>query len=75
MVLRQISSLGVKAQAIIAGASYAFWDILLPTIEDAVALTKKPLENKEFFSEQNIWGDGGPRFQYTRSLASFKTQT
>ena len=27
MVLRQISSLGVKAQAIIAGASYAFWDI------------------------------------------------
>ena len=41
MVLRQISSLGVKAQAIIAGASYAFWDILLPTTEEAVALTKK----------------------------------
>ena len=41
MVLRQISSLGVKAQAIIAGTSYAFWDILLPTIDEAVALTKK----------------------------------
>ena len=41
MVLRQISSLGVKAQAIIAGTSYAFWDILLSTIDEAVALTKK----------------------------------
>ena len=40
MVLSQISSLGVKAQA---GASYAFWDILLPTTEEAVALTKKTL--------------------------------
>ena len=56
MVLRQISSLGVKAQAIIAGASYAFWDILLPNIEDAVALTKKPLENKEFFFRTEYMG-------------------
>ena len=56
MVLRQISSLGVKAQAIIAGASYAFWDILLPTIEDAVALTKKSLENKEFFFRTEYMG-------------------
>ena len=56
MVLRQISSLGVKAQAIIAGGSYAFWDILLPTIEDAVALTKKSLENKEFFFRTEYMG-------------------
>ena len=40
MVLRQLSSLDVKAQAIIAGTSYAFWDILVPTVEEAVALTK-----------------------------------
>ena len=56
MVLRQISSLGVKAQAIIAGASYAFWDILLPTIEEAVALTKKSLENKEYFFRTEYMG-------------------
>ena len=42
MVLCQLSSLGVKVQAIIAGTSYAFWDILLPTIKEAVTLTKKP---------------------------------
>ena len=56
MVLRQISSLGVKAQTIIAGASYAFWDILLPTTEDAVALTKKSLENKEYFFRTEYMG-------------------
>ena len=56
MVLRQISSLGVKAQAIIAGASYAFWDILLPTTEEAVALTKKTLENKEYFFRTEYMG-------------------
>ena len=56
MVLRQISSLGVKAQAIIAGASYAFWDILLLTIEEAVALTKKSLENKEYFFRTEYMG-------------------
>ena len=49
MVLRQISSLGVEAQAIIAGASYAFWDILLPNIEEAVALTKKILRKQGIF--------------------------
>ena len=49
MVLRQLSSLGVKAQAIIAGTSYAFWDISVPIVEEAVALTKKPFENKEYF--------------------------
>ena len=48
MVLRQLSSLGVKVQAIIAGTSYAFWDILIPTIEEAFALTRKSLENKEY---------------------------
>ena len=56
MVLRQIFSLGVKAQAIIAGTSYAFWDILLPTIDEAVALTRKPLENKEFFFRTEYMG-------------------
>ena len=56
LVLRQISSLGVKAQAIIAGASYAFWDILLPTTEEAVALTKKSLENKDYFFRTEYMG-------------------
>ena len=56
MVLRQLSSLGIKVQGIIAGTSYAFWDILLPTIEEAVALTKKPLENKEYFFRTEYMG-------------------
>ena len=68
MVLRQISSLGVKAQAIKAGTSYAFWDILLPTIDEAVALTKKKNTRKQRVLLQdwiygaaadhgiNIWG-------------------
>ena len=46
MVLCQLSSLGVKVQAIIAGTSYAFWDILVPIEDEAVALTRKTLENK-----------------------------
>ena len=49
LVLRQLSSLGVKVQGIMAGTSYAFWDILIPTVEEAVALTRKTLENKEYF--------------------------
>ena len=56
MVLRQLSSLGVKAQAIIAGTSYAFWDILVPTVEEAVTLIKKPLENKEYFFRTEYMG-------------------
>ena len=55
MVLRQLSSLGVKVQAIIAGTPYAFWDILLPT-EEAVALTRKTLENKEYFFRKEYMG-------------------
>ena len=49
ILLRLLSSLGVKVQAIIAGSSYAFWDILLPTEDEAVALTRKTLKNKEYF--------------------------
>ena len=49
MVLRQLSSRGINMQAIIAGTSYAFWDILVPTEDEAVALARKNLENKEFF--------------------------
>ena len=56
MVLHQLSILGVKAQAIIAGTSYAFWDILVPTVEEAVTLTKKPLENKEYFFRTEYMG-------------------
>ena len=55
MVLRQLSSLGINVQAIIAGSSYAFWDILLPT-EEAVALTRKTLENKEYFFRTEYMG-------------------
>ena len=35
--------------AIIAGTSYTFWDILLPSIEDAVVLMRITLETKDFF--------------------------
>ena len=56
MVLRQLSSLGVKVQAIIAGSSNAFWDVLLPTEEEAVALTRKTLENKEYFFRTEYMG-------------------
>ena len=56
MVLRHLSSLGVKVQAIIAGSSYAFWDILLPTEEEAIALTQKTLENKEYFFRTEYMG-------------------
>ena len=49
MVLKSLASLGVKVSAIIAGTSYAMWDVLLPTNEDAVALTRTTLETKEHF--------------------------
>ena len=56
MVLRQLSTLGVKVQAIIAGTSYAFWYILIPTVEETVALTRKTLENKEYFFRTEYMG-------------------
>ena len=56
MVLHLLSNLGVKVQAIIAGSSYAFWDILLPTEDEAVALTCKTLENKEYFFRTEYMG-------------------
>ena len=56
MVLCQLSSLGVKVQAIIAGTSYAFWDILVPTKDEAVTLTRKTLENQEFFFHTKYMG-------------------
>ena len=56
MILRLLSSLGVKVQAIIAGSSYAFGDILLLTEDEAVALTRKTLENKEFFFRTEYMG-------------------
>ena len=56
MILRQLSSLGVKVQAIIAGTSYAFWDILIPTVEETVVITRKTLENKEYFFRTEYMG-------------------
>ena len=56
MVLRQLSSLGVKVKTIIVGNSYAFWDILLLTIKKAFALTRKSLENKGYFSRTEYLG-------------------
>ena len=54
MVLHELSSLGVKSQAIIADTSYTFWDILIPTVEEAIALTQKTLENKEYWSTRVV---------------------
>ena len=47
--LKRLLNPGVKVQAIIAGTSYAFWNILLSSEEEAVPLTRKSLENKEYF--------------------------
>ena len=56
MVLHQLSSLRVKVQAIISGTSYAFCDILLPTIEEVIALAKITRENKEYFFRTEYMG-------------------
>ena len=82
MVLRQLSSLGVKVQAIIAGTSYAFWDILIPTVEETVALTRKTLENKEYFFQTEYMGRRRttvsvyevPSFHRDANLAAFMLQ-
>ena len=47
MVSKSFAGESVKVLAIIAGTSYAFWNVLLPTTEDTVALTRKTLETKE----------------------------
>ena len=67
MVMRQLSSLGVKVQAIIAGTSYAFGDELIPTAEEAVAQTRSSSKIKSTFSEANTWGGSEPQYQYTVS--------
>ena len=41
MVMCQLSSLGVKVQAVIASTSYTLGDVLVLTAEEAVALTRK----------------------------------
>ena len=56
MVMHQLSSLGVKVQAIIAGTSYSFWEVLVPAAEEAVALTRKTLENKDYFFRTEYMG-------------------
>ena len=48
MVMRQLTSLGVKVQAVIAG-TYAFRDVLVPTTGETVTLTRKTQENKDYF--------------------------
>ena len=48
MVVCQLTSLGVKVLAVIASISDTFWDVLVPTTEDGITLTKKSLENKEY---------------------------
>ena len=82
MVLRKLSSQGVKVQAIIADTSYAFWDILVPTVEEAVALTRKSLENKEYFFRTEYMGRRQttvsiykvPSFLRDANLAAFMPQ-
>ena len=48
LISKYFTSLDVKVLAVIAGTSYAFWDVLVPTIDDAVARTQKVLESKEY---------------------------
>ena len=49
LVKKALTSLGVKFQRIVAGDYFPLWDVLLPTEEDAVALTKKNHETKDYF--------------------------
>ena len=67
----QLSSLGVNVQALIASTTYAFWDVLMRTAEEAVALTRKTREQRVFLPHR-IYGAGADYgiYQYTRSLAS-----
>ena len=44
------------AWAVIAGTSYAFWDVLVPTTEEAVALTRKTLEKKGYLFRTEYMG-------------------
>ena len=79
VVLRRLSGLGVRVRAIIAGSSCAFWDVLLPTEEEAVALTRKTLENREYFFRTEYMGRRRtavsvcevPSFLRDASLAAF----
>ena len=56
VVLKELTSLGIRVQQIIAGNSYAMWRVLLPSPEDAVALTKTPLENKDHIFKVEYMG-------------------
>ena len=53
LITKSLARLGVKVLAVIAGTSYAFWEIV--RVED-VALMRKTLE----YLEMNILGDGRP---------------
>ena len=60
LVLRLLSRLGVKVQAIIAGTSYAFWDILFTNWRRSRHPNPQNFgKQRVFSSEQNTWGDGG----------------
>ena len=56
VVLKELTSLGIRVQQIIAGNTYAIWRVLLPSQEDAVALTKTPLENKDHIFKVEYMG-------------------
>ena len=47
LVSKYLVSLGEKVGAIIAGTSYALWDIPLPTEEDALALARTTLKSRD----------------------------
>ena len=47
---------GGKVQAVITGTSYSFWDVLLPSVEDAAALTRKTQETKDRILRTEYFG-------------------
>ena len=55
-VSRSLTSLGVKVLAIMVGTFDAFWDVLLPSVEDAVTLTLRTLETKQHLMHTEILG-------------------
>ena len=56
MVVRQLTSQGVKVLAVITGTFYDFWDVLLLTAEVAIALPRKILENKDYIFRTEYMG-------------------
>ena len=58
LITKTLFSLGVKVLAVIADNFNAFWEVLVLTTDDAVALTKKILKSKVYIFRTEIMRRG-----------------